>query len=169
MKSLRFVGMGVLVLASAVMCYGQRGRGAAGGGHISGPPSVIGNGAAHSGMETSNHGSPAGNQTQSQKRSTEQLLDQNSKLSANLQKILPQGTTPQQACSGFSNLGRCVAAIHVSHNLGIPFSDLKDKLTGANAENLGKAIHDLKPDVDSKAEKKKAEKQAKADADESAS
>jgi len=101
--------------------------------------------------------------TQSQKRSPEQLLDQNSQLTANLQKLLPAGTSPQQACSGFKNLGECVAAIHVSHNLGIPFSDLQGKLIGSNSESLGKAIHDLKPDVDANAEKKKAEHQAKDD------
>jgi hypothetical protein len=82
---------------------------------------------------------------------------------SNLQKLLPAGTTPQQACSGFSNLGHCVAAIHVSQNLGISFSDLKGKITGSNSESLGKAIHELKPDVDANAEKKKAEKQAKDD------
>ncbi|HLW51344.1 MAG TPA: hypothetical protein VKW06_00750, partial [Candidatus Angelobacter sp.] len=84
-------------------------------------------------------------------------------LTANLQKLLPAGTSPQQACSGFKNLGECVAAIHVSHNLGIPFSDLQGKLIGSNSESLGKAIHDLKPDVDANAEKKKAEHQAKDD------
>jgi hypothetical protein len=68
-----------------------------------------------------------------------------------------------------SDLGQCVAAIHVSHNLGISFSNLKGKITGSNSESPGKAIHELKPDVDANAEKKKAEKQAKDDMNGSAS
>ena len=75
--------------------------------------------------------------------------------------MLPNGMTSQQACSGFKNLGQCVAAIHVSNNLKIPFDDLKAKMTGDNTESLGKSIHELKPDADAKAEAAKATKQAK--------
>jgi hypothetical protein len=96
-------------------------------------------------------------------RTPSDILANNSKLSSNLQTLLPAGTTAQQACSGFKNLGQCVAAIHVSHNLGISFDDLKAKTTGDGAESLGKAIGDLKPAVDAKAEAKKAKKQADAD------
>lgn len=168
MKSFRIAEIGVVVLASAVLCYGQHGRGGSpAGGHMGDPPSGVGSGTRNSG-NTSGHGSEAGT-TQSQKPSPQQLLDQNTKLTSNLQKLLPAGTTPQQACQGFKNLGQCVAAIHVSHNLGIPFSDLAGKLTGSNPESLGKAIHDLKPDANAGAEAKTAEKQAKADMNDSAS
>ena len=160
MKSLQVAKVGILLLASAVLCYGQHGRPAgAMGGHM-GPPSGAGSGMA------ATHG-PQNASAQSQKRSTDQLLDQNTKLSANLQKLLPAGMTTQDACSGFKNLGQCVAAIHVSHNLGIAFTDLKDKMTGSNSESLGKAIHELKPDASAKTEAKKAEKQAKSDINDS--
>jgi hypothetical protein len=158
MKSLRFLSIGVIVLASFTWSYAQHGRGGgASGDHMGGPPS----GVASSGRSGSDHGAPG--TTQSGKQSPEQLLNQNTKLSSNLQKLLPAGTTPQQACSGFGNLGQCVAAIHVSDNLGISFLDLKAKMTGSNSESLGKAIHDLKPGANASAEKKKAEKQAKND------
>src|SRR6516165_7222509 len=126
MKSLSFANVGVLLLASAVFCYGQHGHsgGAMGGGHM---------GEAGS---SGDHGAQAGS-THSQQASPEQLLNQNTKLRSNLQKLLPAGTTPQEACSGFKNLGQCVAAIHVSHNLGVSFSDLKAKMTGAGSESLG--------------------------------
>jgi hypothetical protein len=123
------------------------------------PDSSMGN-TGNSGK--SDHGSQAG-ATGSGERSPVQLLNQNTKLTANLQKLLPSTTTPQQVCGGFKNLGQCVAAIHVSHNLGIPISDLAAKLTGANREGLGKAIQQLRPDADAGTEKKKAEKQAKDD------
>jgi len=123
----------------------------------------------HSSVTTSNHGTQSGSQTQSQGRTPQQLLGQNSKLSSNLQKLLPAGTTPQQACSGFRNLGQCVAAIHVSHNLGIPFADLKSKMTGSSSESLGKAIQDLRPNANSKTETKKAQKETQDDLNESKS
>lgn len=82
------------------------------------------------------------------------------KLAAKLQKLLPDGPNIQEACDGFKTLGDCVSALHVSQNVGIPLADLKAKVTGKGAESLDKAIHELKPDVDAKAEKKKAYKQA---------
>jgi len=146
-------------VASAVWGNAQHGRGGGGtiGGHTGGPPSSIGT----SGRGESDHGATSSNQ--SGPRSPEQLLNQNTELSSNLQKLLPAGTTPQQACNGFTNLGRCVAAIHVAHNLGISFLDLSAKLTGPNSESLGKAINQLRPGANAGAEKKRAEKQAKND------
>lgn len=93
----------------------------------------------------------------------ETALTKSPRLSSNLGKLLPSGMTAQEACSGFKNLGQCVAAIHVSHNLGIPFSDLKAKMTGTGSESLGKAIQTLKPTANSKAEAKKGKKQANQD------
>ncbi len=170
MKSVRIAGVVSVLLARAVLGYSLPGHGAGGGGHMGGASSGMGHsGMGHSRTATSNHSTQSGGQTQSQTSSPKQLSNPNSKLSSNLQKLLPKGTTPQQACSGFKNLGQCVAAIHVSHNLGIPFSDLKTKMTGSNSESLGKAIQDLKPSTDSSAEKKKAEKEAENDMNESAS
>ncbi len=62
-----------------------------------------------------------------------------------------------------------LAAAHVSKNLGIPFSDLKDKMTGSSPESLGKAIQGLKPTANSTSEAKKANKQAEQDINESSS
>jgi len=128
----------------------------------------MGGGASHaSGMGSdmsSNHtpGSQPGGMN-SGGRTTSEILTQNTKLSSNLEKLLPQGVTAQQACDGFKNLGQCVAAIHVSHNLGISFDDLKTKMTGSGSESLGKAIGALKPGVDAKTESKKAQMQANQD------
>jgi hypothetical protein len=92
-----------------------------------------------------------------------ELLSQNTKLASRLGTLLPAGTDLQQAAGGFKNLGEFVAATHVSHNLGIPFENLKARTTGPDAISLGKAIKELKPEVDSKAEVKKAKKQAEND------
>jgi hypothetical protein len=156
MRSVRLV-IGGIVLASFVWGNAQHGRsGGASGDHMGGPPS----GAGNSGKSGSDHGEAGSSESE---KSPEQLLNKNTKLSANLQKLLPAGTTPQQACSGFRNLGQCVATIHVAHNLGISFLDLQAKMTGSKPESLGKAIRDLRPGANAGAEKKKAEKQAKND------
>jgi len=94
------------------------------------------------------------------------ILAKNTALEARLQALLPAGTNLQTAATGFKNLGQFVAAVHVSHNLGIPFDQLKAKLTGSNPESLGRAIHGLDPNLSSKtgkADVKTAEKQAKQD------
>jgi hypothetical protein len=148
----------VVVLASAVAAFAQHGgSGGHGGGMGAGMGSSSrGNGSGHGGGmgHNSNSGSQMG------KQSPDTILQRNTKLSSNLQKLLPSGTTPQQACSGFKNLGQCVAAIHVAHNLNISFDDLKAKMTGDKPESLGKAVHELKPDADAKTEVKKGQKQA---------
>ena len=84
-------------------------------------------------------------------------------VAAKVQPLLPPGTDVATASSGFKNAGQFIAAVHVSHNLSIPFDTLKGKLTGTSAESLGQAIHQLKPDVNSANEAKKAQQQAKAD------
>jgi hypothetical protein len=93
------------------------------------------------------------------------VLDHNSHLSTKLEGLLglsgPNALqTLKTDASGFKNFGQFVAAVHVSKNLGIPFSDLQVKMTGPNAVSLGKAIQELKPDADAKSEAKKASKQA---------
>lgn len=90
-------------------------------------------------------------------------LHANPKLASNLQGLLPPGTDMNLAASGFKNMGQFVAAVHVSHNLGIPFDQLKAKMVGEHMP-LGRAIHTLKPGMNEKtadAEAKRAEAEAK--------
>jgi hypothetical protein len=96
-----------------------------------------------------------------------ELLVENTTLSSKLGSLLPEGTNVQQAAVGFKSLGEFASAVHVAHNLGIPFDSLKGKMVGPDAVSLGKAIQELKPDEDSKAEVKKAKHQAEQDLKES--
>jgi len=66
-----------------------------------------------------------------------------------------------EACSGFKSTTECAAALHAAQNLGIPFKDLKSRMSGG--EKLGAAIHDLKPGADVRSEVSRAEEQARAD------
>jgi hypothetical protein len=81
--------------------------------------------------------------------------------STRLAAIVPPGMSAQEACAGFRSVDECVATLHASHNLSIPFPELKSKVTGG--AKLGTAIHQLKPDANVKTEVRKAEEQARSD------
>ena len=106
--------------------------------------------------------------------------EQDKKLTAKFQAahLLPANTDLKVACDTFKALDECVAALHVSHNLGVDFNCLKSDLTGVQtsadmssckgsagdkAMSLVKAIRALKPEANAKAEAKNAERQAKQD------
>lgn len=79
------------------------------------------------------------------------------KLAQRLTTLLPSGTTLQTATAGFKTLGQFVAAVEVSHNLGIPFDQLKTRITGQHPESLGQAVEALRPGTTNK-QIKQAEK-----------
>lgn len=97
------------------------------------------------------------------------VLSHNTAIAGKIKSLT--GQDAQTACAGFKNLGQCVAAAHVAKNLNIPggFDALKAKLTGSNSISLGKAIEQLAPDTNAKAETKKANKQAADDMKDTAS
>jgi len=90
-------------------------------------------------------------------------IDAHPELIARLKPLLPSNMTLDQAAQGFKNQGQFIAALHVSHNLGIPFDKLKGEMTGTDRDSLGQAIHDLMPAANAKAEAKKAEAETKED------
>ena len=166
MKARSILILAVSVALLGLPLYAQHGHGGGPGG---GAPSM-GGGMGHS-MDHStgnpHSSSDTGKGTGSKQSSVSERLQDNTKLSSKLQSLLPAGTDLQQAAQGFKNLGQFVAAVHVSHNLGIPFDQLKAKMIGPPSESLGKAIQALKPAANSKEETSKAEKQAKQDMDDS--
>jgi hypothetical protein len=177
MKRLLFTSVILsLALVAAAPAFAQ--RGGHGGGPPAGSPSsgAPGMSSTH-GNSSSNSNSTKGNSSDAGKKTPDELLSQNTKLSDKLGKLLPKGITPQQACQNFRNLGQCVAAIHVSHNLGIDFNCLKSDVTGTAVPtgttcaggtgskklSLGQSIEALEPNANAKAERKKAEAEAKDD------
>lgn len=92
--------------------------------------------------------------------------------------ILAANTTMTDACAPFIALEACLAALHASHNLGLDFNCIRAVSTGVHtsadvsgckaadgekAQGLATAIHQLKPDANSKQATKEAEQQAKDD------
>ena len=59
--------------------------------------------------------------------------------------MLPPGMPVEAAAEGFKNRGQFIAALNVSRNLGIPFEDLKLRMTGPEPQSLGRAIQELRP------------------------
>jgi len=152
LNSLLFVTLAMGVGVAPILA--QHGHGA-GAGHIETPDHTPQMGAGH--MPAGMHDSAS-------------QLTHNPALASKLQALLPAGTNIQTAANGFKNLGQFVAAVHVAHNLNIPFDQLKAKMTGPNAESLGHAIHDLEPNLSGqtvKSDVKTGEHQAKQDLEES--
>lgn len=159
------------------------------GGGMSGPGAGMGGmgGGSHGSMGRDAGGPADRGSSRAAASSPDTVLSRNSKLdstlTANLQSkgLLPKGTDLKDACSGFKNLGQCVAAIHVSHNRNISFDCLKADMTGqapatgiscpagtgSSKLSLGKAIQTLDPQANAKSEAKRASKEANAEIKES--
>jgi len=106
--------------------------------------------------------------------------DVEKKLTPKLQAqgLLPASSNATEACSAFTALHECLAALHASHNLSLNFTCLSAAMTGVHtgadvssckvadgekALPLNKAIHALNPGADAKGTTKNAEQQAKDD------
>jgi hypothetical protein len=164
-----------LALAVAVCCSPALAQ----HGHSGGMGSSMGGAAASEGHGAADHNTSTSNMSASHGQTMDQILTRNTQLADKIQTLT--GMSAQQACTGFKNLGQCVAAAHVSKNLGISFACLKSDMTGQAAAkesncpamatsgttgktmSLGKAIQTLNPNVSSSAEAKKAQKQADQD------
>lgn len=75
------------------------------------------------------------------------LVPRNPKLASRLSDLLPPGMSVREAASGFGDQSQFVSAVHVSRNLGIPFTQLKAKIVDERM-SLGQAIQALRPDAD---------------------
>ena len=104
-------------------------------------------------------------------------------LKAKITAMLPKSAdgTPQmtlnQASLGFKNQGQFIAALHVSQNLNISFTDLRKQMittvtatqggqtttTATQTKSLGQAIQYVKKNADATAEAQKAQTQANQD------
>ncbi len=159
-----FLTVFVPVLYLSTAAFAQHGGGFGRGfGGMSGGLGGGGRGAVGRDMGSSVGGASQGNPFKGSsniggKQTTSDLLTQNTKLSSKLQGLLPAGTNIQDAAQGFDHLGQFVAAVHVSHNLGIPFDQLKTQMT--NGSSLGEAIHKLRPNVDARQQAIKANQEA---------
>ena len=173
MKSTYILGLTLAVALFCAPAFAQHGHGAGGSGGMAG---MNGMGASsHANSNANGMSGNAGNAATSHGKTMDQLLTQNTKLSDKISALT--GEPAQQACNGFKNLGQCVAAAHVSKNLGISFDCLRSDMTGTAAAtssscpagtgsksmSLGKSIQTLSPKTDSKTAARKGQQQANQD------
>jgi hypothetical protein len=74
----------------------------------------------------------------------EAIVPANPRLQAKLLAMLPPGTALQDAAAGFTNQGLFVAAVHVSNNLGVSFTELRTRIVEEGL-SLGQAIQAARP------------------------
>jgi hypothetical protein len=74
----------------------------------------------------------------------QEKLKKNTNLAAKLTSRLPAGTDLIAVSAGFRNLGQFVAAVNVSNNLGVSFTQLKTKMV-TGGMSLGQAIQAVRP------------------------
>jgi hypothetical protein len=168
------VSVSVLVFLSGASAFAQ-GRGL-------GPGASIGQGHGHdqdrvkTGSDAkNNHDSHSDWQTKFNER-----FQNDQAFATKIKNLLGPNTTDAQVLQaemGFTSRGKFMSTIHVAHNLGIPFDQLKAKITGVSTNqagqtvttapmSLGKAIQELKPTLtpdQSNDAAKIAEKQAAED------
>lgn len=140
--------------------HGPSGAPPAGRGPAAKPGKPAGTGAATS---TPARGNSSKTETTVRTADAAQHLQQQPQLASKLAALLPPGTNLQTAAVGFKNFGQFVAAVHVSHNLGIPFDQLRARMIGPNAVSLGQAIQVLKPTTNVEREVARAETEARED------
>jgi hypothetical protein len=162
MKRSTLTLVAALALVFSAPAFAQRAHPSPGG-----PP--MGHGPGGSAGTSDSHDNGAATHTDMSHASPSDVLSHNTAIAGKIKKLT--GEDAATACSGFKNMGQCVAAAHVAKNLDIPggFDALKAKTTGTGAISLGKAIKGFAPDADATAEAKKANKQAEDDLKETSS
>src|SRR5215470_7732425 len=180
MKTMTIATLGLAVILYSTAALAQHGNSAnAHGGAGSGMGnlgSTNGKGNASASTDHGNANSGTSTLGSAHGKTVDDILGKNTKLADKISSLTGESAT--DACAGFKNLGQCVAAAHVSKNLGISFECLKDDMTGtaptdpktcpagtgANGKmSLGKSIQVLDPQADQKSESKKAESEANQD------
>lgn len=167
MKKLNFAALSLAVFLYASNAFAQHGH--AGG---------MGGSMGHSSMAStasSSHGNSKAAGGRSQKPTVNDVLTRNPAIGDKIMK-LTGATSASDACTGFKNLGQCVAAAHVAKNLdGANFYCLRQAMTGTAAPtgttcpattgtmSLGKSIQTLYPQANSSAQSKKGTQQANQD------
>jgi len=164
----------VFVLYLSVVPTYSQSRGV---GHIPSVSQGHSQGADHS-HQTSGVSSDHGNSESWETRLNERY-DSDTKFHDRMQSLLKAALGPNNAVidlktaeSGFKNRGQFIAALHVSKNLHIPFDELKAKMTGISVDaagqttsstpmSLGKAIHELRPDLTESQANQKAQQALK--------
>lgn len=86
------------------------------------------------------------------------------RLHSRLKPVLNPGARMTVAAEGFRSAEEFAAVAHAARNTNVPFMVLKHRVV-EEGQTLERALRDVKPDVDAKAEAAKAQAAAKSDVD----
>lgn len=125
--------------------------------HGGGKPSTSNAGSTTTATSNTSPNSGAGSTTTLSP--VQQKLQKNTNLADKLLTRLPKNTDLMAAAEGFKNLGQFVAAVNVSNNLGLDFTELKTRMVDDHM-SLGQAIQDTKKTADVETEVRRAETEA---------
>jgi len=159
----------IAALSFAVLLYGSAAL--AQHGHAGGMGSAMGNSMSHGSMNSSDHSASSGTAAPTSSQKISDVLSKNPVIGDKIVTLTGDKLGAADACTGFKNIGQCIAAAHVSKNLpGMNFFCLRQAMTktsaGTNAPStgcsvtgkysLGQAIQKLDPQADPAAATKKA-------------
>lgn len=167
MKMFKMTALGFALLLYATAALAQHGH--AGG-------MGMGSSMGHDSMNASDHAS-SGTTGSSHKATIGGILSKNPAIGDKIVALTHDKNGAADACTGFKNLGQCVATAHVSKNLNLNFFCMRQAMTGTSAGafappggcpatgtmSLGKAIQKLDPKADSTTETKKANTETQQD------
>ena len=154
MKMLKTAALSLAVLLSGSAALAQHG-------HAGGMGSAMGNSMSHG---SSDHGASSGTAAPTSSQKISDVLSKNPVIGDKIVTLTGDKLGAADACTGFKNIGQCIAAAHVSKNLpGMNFFCLRQAMTktsaGTNAPStgcsvtgkysLGQAIQKLDPQADS--------------------
>lgn len=163
MKMLKLAALSLAVFLYATTALAQHGQAGA-----------MGNSMSHASTNASNHGSASTNAAPTSTQKITDVLSKNPVIGRKIVNLTGDQSGAADACTGFKNIGQCVAAAHVSKNIsGLNFYCMRLAMTGTalpqgstincnlptnfkTGVSLGKAIQTFDPQADTKTETKKA-------------
>jgi len=93
-------------------------------------------------------------------------MERNQYLSSIVKPLLPPRTKMTTAAAGFKSQKDFIAALHASRNLGVPFGEIKSRMTAEHRMSLNESLRVIRPEMTknlAKAEAQRAQQQAKDD------
>jgi hypothetical protein len=167
MKMLKLAALSLAVFLYTTTALAQHG-------HAGGMGSGMGNSMGHSSTTASDHGKSSTNAPPTSSQKISDVLSKNPAIGDKIVALTNDKNGAADACTGFKNIGQCIAAAHVSNNVsGLNFYCMRLAMTGtalpANSNitcnlpanfkpgvSLGKAIQTFDPQADTKTETNKA-------------
>ena len=141
MKMLKLAALSIVVFLYSTSTLAQHS-------HAGGMGGGMGSSMGHSSMNASDHANSSTNGTGSPHQAKiNSVLDKNPAIGDKIVALTGDKLGAADACTGFKNLGQCVAAAHVSKNLpGMNFYCLRQAMNAGWRVSSAERLHDQRFD-----------------------